>query len=370
MRVRALFRHAAIAAAAAATVLVPPAVTASAADTHVSQVRLVAPFSVTSGGAIVLRGRLTAGAQPLRGRSLTFLERPAGGASWRALGSAQTDFDGWAALSLRHVTRLAEYGVTYAGERGTLASGVDSAAVHVVDLAVRATRRVEAGAPARVIAHLLADGQPLAGRPVRFAVHGAGSEAAPSQRRSDRHGVARQTLRARRDFRVTVQFPGAGALAPSPRVSVAVQVLAPRVFAFPLPRGASPVSTWTQDQGVDLQATGGACGAAAPLVAVGDGVVVQEGISGFGSTAPVLRMTSGPFAGRYVYYGHTGRDYVPVGARVTMGQHISEIGCGIVGYSSGPHLEIGVGVPGGPTCCPAMHQTSAQMYRQLLDAVG
>jgi murein DD-endopeptidase MepM/ murein hydrolase activator NlpD len=148
---------------------------------------------------------------------------------------------------------------------------------------------------------------------------------------------------------------------------VALKVSAHAGFVFPfLPGHAGPPSTWTQDQGVDLAANGYACGSAAVLVAVGDGTVVQEGISGFGPTAPVIRMSSGPLAGRNVYYGHTGQVYVPVGAHVHAGQAIAEVGCGQVGYSSAPHLEIGVSVPGGPTCCPADGQTSGEMYRLLL----
>jgi murein DD-endopeptidase MepM/ murein hydrolase activator NlpD len=116
-------------------------------------------------------------------------------------------------------------------------------------------------------------------------------------------------------------------------------------------------------------AQGDACGAAAKLVAVGNGTVIQTGIQGFGPTAPVIRMSSGPFAGRNVYYGHTGEIFVRVGQTVHIGQVIAEIGCGSVGYSDAPHLEIGVGEPGGPPCCPPMHATSAQMYRQLVAAL-
>ena len=126
-------------------------------------------------------------------------------------------------------------------------------------------------------------------------------------------------------------------------------------FTFPMPKGdVSPPSTWTLDEGVDISAPGGT-----PELAVCSGTIVLHGIGGFGPSAPVLHCDSPLDGYDYVYYGHAGPgSWTPVGTHVSQGQVISQVGYGIVGISSGPHLEIGFadpsGSPIGPSTAPTM----------------
>jgi peptidoglycan hydrolase CwlO-like protein len=109
-------------------------------------------------------------------------------------------------------------------------------------------------------------------------------------------------------------------------------------FAFPLPKSAaSPPGTWSLDQGVDISAPGDT-----PEYAVCSGTIVLHGIGGFGAWAPVLHCDGSLGGYSYVYYGHAGpADQLAIGSHVGAGQVMSSIGPGIVGISTGPHLEIG-----------------------------
>jgi peptidoglycan hydrolase CwlO-like protein len=130
-------------------------------------------------------------------------------------------------------------------------------------------------------------------------------------------------------------------------------------FTFPLPKSAaSPPGTWSPDQGVDISAPGDT-----PEYAVCSGTIVLHGIGGFGPWAPVLHCDGSLDGYSYVYYGHAGpADQLPIGTHVGAGQVMSSIGPGIVGISSGPHLEIGFADSSGS---PIGGQTAGTMLSLL-----
>jgi peptidoglycan hydrolase CwlO-like protein len=130
-------------------------------------------------------------------------------------------------------------------------------------------------------------------------------------------------------------------------------------FTFPLPKSAaaSP-SAWSPDQGVDISAPGNT-----PEYAVCSGTIVLHGIGGFGPWAPVLHCDGSLDGYTYVYYGHAGPlNQLPVGTHVGAGQVMSSIGPGIVGISTGPHLEIGFADSSGS---PIGDQTAGTMLSLL-----
>ena len=135
-------------------------------------------------------------------------------------------------------------------------------------------------------------------------------------------------------------------------------------FTFPLPKSAAaPPSEWSPDEGVDISAPGNT-----PEYAVCSGTIVLHGIGGFGPWAPVLHC-DGTLAGySYVYYGHAGPLYqLPIGTHVGAGRVMSSIGPGIVGISTGPHVEIGFADSSGS---PIGSQTAGTMLSLLHAAYG
>jgi murein DD-endopeptidase MepM/ murein hydrolase activator NlpD len=174
---------------------------------------------------------------------------------------------------------------------------------------------------------------------------------------------AAQAARAAQQAAQAQSAPAPAGSGSSGSSSAPTQVPSGGGFTFPLPKSSvSPPGTWSEDDGVDISAPGGT-----PEYAVCSGTVVLHGIGGFGPSAPVLHCDSPVGGYSYVYYGHAGPgNWVPVGAHVSAGQLISQVGYGIVGISTGPHVEMGFadssGSPVGPGSAPAMMSLLQSSY--------
>jgi hypothetical protein len=100
------------------------------------------------------------------------------------------------------------------------------------------------------------------------------------------------------------------------------------------------------DDGVDVETAPD--GAAVYSITPGVVTAVASDPAGFGPNYPVVLVTSGPLAGRSIYYGHVAASLVHVGQHVDAGQPIAVMGhTGDAASLGHGHIEIGFSDSGG-----------------------
>lgn len=94
------------------------------------------------------------------------------------------------------------------------------------------------------------------------------------------------------------------------------------------------------DDGVDIE--NAPDGTAVYSITPGVVTAVASNPSGFGPNYPVILVTAGPLAGRYIYYGHVAASLVTAGQHVVAGQPIAVMGhTGDAASLGHGHIEIG-----------------------------
>lgn len=100
------------------------------------------------------------------------------------------------------------------------------------------------------------------------------------------------------------------------------------------------------DEGVDIETAPD--GAAVYSMTPGVVTAVASDPSGFGPDYPVIRVTSGPLRGQFIYYGHVAASLVHVGERVSAGEPIAVMGhAGNAAGLGHGHIEVGFSDAGG-----------------------
>lgn len=122
------------------------------------------------------------------------------------------------------------------------------------------------------------------------------------------------------------------------------------------------------DDGVDIETAPD--GAAVYSITAGIVTAVASDPGGFGPNYPVVEVSSGPLAGRYIYYGHVAVSLVHPGERVLAGQPIAIMGhTGNAASLGHGHIEIGFSDPNGDPLNNQGWTSAGEAMRALLVAI-